>query len=193
MPIDREAFERWERPKRSDWIVIPRWDEFQHYKDRNPPWIKVYTRLLQDPDYRDLTPAERGLLHGLWLAYAQAAGQLRVRSVPDALSMKVGTLQLFSLNQAGFLGFSASKPLAKCSLETETEKETPQTPLKDDPAQRKRELIRRALDLTADWQGGTSEQFDEMLDALELELHARLPTVQRYKLWDEALKRQRAN
>ena len=27
------------------WIVIPNWEKFQHYTDRNPPWVKLYTEL----------------------------------------------------------------------------------------------------------------------------------------------------
>jgi hypothetical protein len=140
--------------------------------------------LLQDPDYRDLTPAERGLLHGIWLAYAQADGELRTGSLHDACSMRTGTLQLFSLNQAGFIEFSASKPLAQ----RQRQRQKPPNPLVDNSG---KELLRRALDLAADWQGGTSESFDEQLDALERDLHAQLPLGQRYRLWDEALKRQK--
>src|SRR5262245_751608 len=60
------------RPDR--WIVIPDWDEFQHYKDRAPLWIKTYTRLLHDDAYLDLDIAARGILHGLWLLYADLDG-----------------------------------------------------------------------------------------------------------------------
>ena len=30
-------------------------------------WVKNYTALLQDPDYLDLTPIQRSVLHGVWL------------------------------------------------------------------------------------------------------------------------------
>jgi len=30
---------------------VKNWDEFQHYKDRNPPWIKLYNTLINDYSY----------------------------------------------------------------------------------------------------------------------------------------------
>jgi hypothetical protein len=35
-------------------IRIKNWDEFQHYKDRNPPWIKLHRRLLNDRQFFSL-------------------------------------------------------------------------------------------------------------------------------------------
>ena len=64
------------------WIVIPNWDKFQHYGDREPTWIKVYTELSHRDDWRRLTHAERGLLLGIWIEYACGKGQLRTSDVP---------------------------------------------------------------------------------------------------------------
>ena len=30
------------------YFSVRNWDEFQHYKDRDPTWIKLYNRLLDD-------------------------------------------------------------------------------------------------------------------------------------------------
>jgi hypothetical protein len=32
------------------YLRVKNWSEFQHYKDRNPPWIKLHRTLL-DHDY----------------------------------------------------------------------------------------------------------------------------------------------
>src|SRR3954463_13419951 len=58
------------------WIVIPNWDRFQHYKDRNPSWIKGYVELLNDTEFRRLTFPQRGLLFGIWLLYASTRRQV---------------------------------------------------------------------------------------------------------------------
>jgi hypothetical protein len=58
------------------WIEIANWDRFQHYKDRNPPWIKNYTELLHNPNYLGLSARHRGILHGLWLLYAASHRKL---------------------------------------------------------------------------------------------------------------------
>ncbi len=33
---------------------IKGWVKFQHFKDRRPPWIKLYRDILEDPDWHDL-------------------------------------------------------------------------------------------------------------------------------------------
>ena len=97
----------------SRWVVVPNWHRFQHYgMARRPPWIKNYTALLHDDDYLDLTLASRGLLHGIWLAYADRRGHLREGpDLSSTLQAKVLEKTLAPLNHAGLVEFSASKPL----------------------------------------------------------------------------------
>lgn len=96
------------------WIEIPNWDRFQHYRDRDPPWIKFYTELLHDPDYLALSGDQRAILHGLWLEYASSRRRLRAetRSLSSRLLLRVTKRQLETLNHAGFITILASKPLA---------------------------------------------------------------------------------
>lgn len=99
-----------------DWIVIPDWDRFQHYKDRNPPWLKIYTELLHDDEWLTLPPRARSLLCGLWLLYASSRRALRAHTgrLSRALNQQVTRSDLERLYEAGFIDFSASKPLAPC-------------------------------------------------------------------------------
>jgi len=94
------------------WIIVPHWDRFQHYTDRNPPWIKAYTELLHNDDWLALTDAQRGVLLTVWLEFAASCGQLRVSRM--SLKTRSQTLQrtLEALNHAGFIQVVASKPLA---------------------------------------------------------------------------------
>lgn len=41
-------------------ISIARWREMQHYKDRNPPWVKLHAELLDRTDFRSLTSCDFG-------------------------------------------------------------------------------------------------------------------------------------
>jgi hypothetical protein len=98
-----------------EYIKINRWDDFQHYKDREPVWIKNYTKLLEDDNYRGLTGVQRAALHGLWLLYAK-----RTRNVPhntslisSELGFRVTKRTLEALSHAGFITVSASKPASK--------------------------------------------------------------------------------
>jgi len=100
------------------WIVIPKWDGpqgFQHYKDRNPKWIKVYVELMSDDEFMTLSFADRGLLVSIWLEYASARRALAgdTLSLSRRLGQRVTRAQVERLVHAGFIEFSASKPGAK--------------------------------------------------------------------------------
>jgi len=46
---------------------IKNWEKFQHFKDRRPPWIKLYRDILDDFDWFNLDPAASKTLIMLWL------------------------------------------------------------------------------------------------------------------------------
>lgn len=46
---------------------IKDWKRFQHFKDRRPPWIKLYRDLLEDPDWFALDGDAGKVLVMLWL------------------------------------------------------------------------------------------------------------------------------
>lgn len=48
------------------------WDQFQHYKKRNPPWIKLHRQLLDDYEYHCLPVASRALAPCLWLLASES-------------------------------------------------------------------------------------------------------------------------
>ena len=49
------------------YLRVKNWGEFQHYTKRNPPWIKLYTSLLEDYDFNRLKDQDRLHLMLLWL------------------------------------------------------------------------------------------------------------------------------
>ena len=111
--------------KRQRWIVVENWDRFQHYRDRRPNWIKSYTDLLGRPEYAQLTFPQRGILHGLWLLYAESSRNIPVNTsyLSRQLGGKVQMRSLEALRRAGFIRFSASKPLAPGYQDAMPEKE----------------------------------------------------------------------
>jgi hypothetical protein len=116
------------------WIVISRWDDFQHpdaTRSGIPPWIKTYTRLLSSDDFLALSHHQRGVLLGLWLEYARARRQLRDSTVAltRRLGQRVTRRDLDSLNHAGFIEFSASKPASTtASIPASPDKRREETP-----------------------------------------------------------------
>lgn len=61
-----------------EYLKIANWDTWQTYRsDRNqPPWIKVYRRLLRNPEWVSLTDAQRGQLVAIWLLAADHEGSI---------------------------------------------------------------------------------------------------------------------
>lgn len=108
------------------WIWIPNWERFQHYKDRNPPWIKNYVEILSKEDYLDLSSHRRGVLHGIWVAYALSHCRLRgdARSLSSRLRVRVKTTDVQSLNHAGFIELLASSVLAERLQNASTTRDT---------------------------------------------------------------------
>lgn len=48
-------------------MKIKNWSKFQHFKDRRPPWIKLYRDLLDDMQWHQLDPLASKVLVTLWL------------------------------------------------------------------------------------------------------------------------------
>lgn len=48
-------------------MKVKNWPKFQHFKDRRPPWIKLYRDLLDDDEYFNLPPINAKTLTLLWL------------------------------------------------------------------------------------------------------------------------------
>jgi hypothetical protein len=52
-------------------MKIKQWEKFQHFKDRRPPWIKLYKDLLDDPDWHELDSQSAKILVMLWLVASE--------------------------------------------------------------------------------------------------------------------------
>lgn len=53
-------------------LKVKNWGEFQHYKDRDPPWIKLHKGLLDDYEYQRLPLASRALAPMIWLLASES-------------------------------------------------------------------------------------------------------------------------
>lgn len=120
------------------YIVIPNWsgpDGFQHYRDRDPVWIKNYRTLLSDDGYLSLSGHRRGVLHGLWLEYAASGCCIRVdtKMIGRRLGLVVKTADLEALKTLGFIEFALAPRKHTASPEGEREKELPLTPHSGEP------------------------------------------------------------
>ncbi len=54
-------------------IKVRNWESYQHYRDRNPPWIKLHRNLLDNREWSELSDRSAKVLIGLWLIAAQGS------------------------------------------------------------------------------------------------------------------------
>jgi hypothetical protein len=117
-------------------LKVPNWREFQHYKNRRPPWIKLHRTLLDNYDYHQLPLASRALAPCLWLiASDDENGVIQCASEALAFRLRVTEGDLLEalkhLIDRGFF-VDASMLLASCDQhampETEREGETEERP-----------------------------------------------------------------
>lgn len=102
-------------------LRIKNWDQFQHYKDRAPPWIKLHTSVLDDYEFALLPDVQKAHLLLIWLFASKHEG-----IVPDDagfLQRKLGTTEKINLKALISSGFllcvdplerGASDALAEC-------------------------------------------------------------------------------
>ena len=57
-------------------MKVKGWDRFQHFRDRKPPWIKLYRDLLDDIQWHELNPESSKILIMLWLIASESNGEL---------------------------------------------------------------------------------------------------------------------
>lgn len=63
-------------------LRIKNWAKHQHFKDRTPPWIKLYREILDDPDWHDLDGDTAKALVSLWLVASE--DETREGTLPDS-------------------------------------------------------------------------------------------------------------
>ena len=132
-----------------DYLMVKNWKRFQHYKERNPTWIKLHASILVDYEFRSLSvPVQLQLIY-IWILAGKISN--KIPDDPDYISQQIGLrrINLEILKSKGFIvpyDASASGMLAGLprgennpasallaprarSRETETETETDIIPL----------------------------------------------------------------
>src|SRR5262245_21765945 len=66
-------------------MKVKNFNKFQHFKDRRPPWVKLYRDLLDDPEWFDLDPKAAKYLVLLWLIASE--DEDRQGGLPDVKTL----------------------------------------------------------------------------------------------------------
>lgn len=117
---------------------VKNWRQFQHYKDRNPPWIKLHFSMLASSDWVMLDDASRVLAIACMLIASRNDGEIDGSEAGLGYLQRVAYLNkkpnLSALISCGFLepASECKQMLADARPETETEnlnqKEKPLAP-----------------------------------------------------------------
>lgn len=105
-------------------FTVKNFERFQHYKDRAPPWIKLYNELLDDYEFGCLPDASKMHLIAIWLLASRSENKIPFD--PEWVGRRINantTVDLDLLARSGFIVVDqelrnaeqvASKPLAEC-------------------------------------------------------------------------------
>ncbi len=99
-------------------IHIIGWEKYQHYKHRNPSWIKIYSNLLDSYDFSLLSDNAKLLLFHLWLLAAKSSNKIpnQVEWLERKLGISFKKQHLEELASNGFIemtGFSVKSESKK--------------------------------------------------------------------------------
>ena len=113
---------------------VKNFEKFQHYKDRAPPWIKLYNELLDDYAFGKLADASKFHLIAIWLLASRSGNVIPYDA--DWVGKRINAMSPVDLDivsQAGFIIVNqevqkaeqvASATLAECPNLWEPERET---------------------------------------------------------------------
>ncbi len=168
----------------SQFFRIKNFEKFQHYKDRHPPWIKLYRDLWRDPAFFELTEGQRYQLISLFVLASQNDNLLKIdqKWLRHELAM-TRPIELNSLVASGFIEIVAQdasntladstvlaerKHLSTVETETEVQKDRDRSTETDSAHG---EFMRATL---------TPEQYEKLLGKLNGNLKAY---IERFDRW----------
>ena len=178
---------------------VKNWSKFQRFKDRRPPWIKLYRDILDDMEWFKLDPVAAKALVMIWLIASEDDGQLpdvetlafRLRKSNSEVEAILSKLSHW-LDQGDITSISTryqdDAPERETERETEKEGEAAAAASARPPSRKK-----KATQLPAEF--GISDRvrtwaaehgfghLDEHLEAFKLKATAKAYT---YVSWDDA-------
>jgi len=145
------------------------WEKFQHYKDRNPPWIKLHNHLLDDYNFECLPDATKCHLLCIWMLASRTNNKMVFDN--SWVKRKIGansTVDLELLLSAGFIELQSQEQDASNALVSE---------------EKRREEKRR----------GEESRVDKVSQKLDYSSWPSMPSTQVLNDWLAMRKRLKAN
>jgi hypothetical protein len=154
-------------------MKIKNWKKFQHFKDRKPPWVKLYRDLLDDLEWHELDPKAAKVLVMLWLIASEDEGNIPpIKQLAFRLRLSEKETEVCIIKLSHWLehgdndtistGYQDDAPETETETETETEAKCISPPSGELPSCNHQGVI----DL----------------------YHKHLPTLRRIEVWNETRK-----
>ena len=165
-----------------EYIRVKNWRVFQHYTDRNPPWIKLHNSVLEDADLARLPDAAKYHMVGLWLLASRTDNH--IPADPEFIASRINAktpVDLSALLASGFIENDSacdmlasgkhadSEPQAKCLTETEQRRAEKRQTRGDKPAAAPPAFSGQILKVTAK----QHEAFKQAFPQVDLETEYR--------------------
>lgn len=109
---------------------VKNWDEFQHYKDRNPPWIKLHNHLLDDYEFEMLGDAAKGHLLCIWMLASRTKNEMPFDD--KWITKKIGASSKVNLEALVSAGFLVVEQDASTLLQTSEQDATASVPSEEE-------------------------------------------------------------
>lgn len=95
----------------ASYLSIKKFDTYQHYKTRNPPWIKLYRSILNDYDMRGLTVTSRLIYICLLIIASETDNRIPIdyKFLSDRIGFSVVEADVTPLIDSGFLLASSAR------------------------------------------------------------------------------------
>lgn len=93
-----------------EYLQVKNWENFQHYKDRTPPWIKLYNHLLDDFEFSCLPDASKAHLLSIWLLASRTGN--KIPNNPKWIGNKINAtddVDIELLIESGFINVIPNK------------------------------------------------------------------------------------
>ena len=167
-----------------EYIQVKNWDNFQHYKDRTPPWIKLYNHLLDDFDFSCLPDASKAHLLSIWLLASRTNN--KIPNNARWIGNKINATEEVNLNiliESGFIELISSKN--NKLQEPEQDASIPlQEPEQDACLERERETEKERKD------NSKEQRIEDAFDKFWSSYHKKQGRAQAMKAFKSAIKRE---
>ena len=138
--------------ERANYFKVRNFDKFQHYKDRNPPWIKLYKTILEDYEFAQLQDDSKMHLIGIFLLASCYDNRIRNDSKWIASRISANSdIDLDALSSAGFIVYlNDSVVIAERKQSAMPETETETEPEKEAEAEKEKAIAHKSQILNND-------------------------------------------